>query len=145
MAGGASAGSPGLWSIIVLGMDPDGPGIGKPFVFAMAGEAEVIVVIGFDQLRSTGPSMGIVTIKAENPRIKMTTPLEVEPLLMMGFRMGLWISPYSRLKLVIVGQGLPYFIRFVVLVIPWKLESSIRDTYPSRMALAANLQAPFVL
>jgi len=48
MAGRTSAGSLGLWSIVVFGMDPDGPGIGKPFVFAMAGEAEVIVVIGFD-------------------------------------------------------------------------------------------------
>ncbi len=43
MAGGASAGSSGLWSIVVLGMDPDGPRIGKLFVFAMAGEAESII------------------------------------------------------------------------------------------------------
>jgi len=87
----------------VLGMNPDGPGIGKFFVFAMTGEAEVIVVIGFDQLGSTGPSMGIVTIKAENPRIKVTTLLKVEPLLMLGFGMGLRISPSARLKLVIAG------------------------------------------
>ena len=50
MAGGASAGSLGLWSIIVLGMNPDGPGIGKLFIFAMAGETEVVVVIGSGQL-----------------------------------------------------------------------------------------------
>ena len=87
----------------MLGMNPDGPGIGKFFVFAMAGEAEGIVVIGFDELGSTGPSMGIVTIEAENPRIKVTTLLEVEPLLMMRFRMSLWIPPDSRLKLIIVG------------------------------------------
>jgi hypothetical protein len=106
MAGGTSARPSGLWSIVVLGMDPDGPGIGKPFVFAMAGEAEVVVVVGFDQLGSTGPSMGIMTIKAEDPRIEMTTLLKVEPLLMMGFGMGLGISPDARLKLVIAGQGL---------------------------------------
>jgi hypothetical protein len=103
MARGASAGSPGLWSIVVLGMDSDGPSIGKLFVFAMARETEVVVVIGLGQLGPTWPSMGIVTIKTEDPRIKMTTLLKVEPLLMMGFRMGLWISPDSRLKLVIVG------------------------------------------
>ena len=89
MAGGASAGSPGLRSIVVLGMDPDGPRIGKLFVFAVAGKAEVVVVIGFGQLGSTGSSMGIVTIKAEDPRIEMTALLKVEPLLVMGFRMGL--------------------------------------------------------
>jgi len=87
----------------VLGMDPDGPRIGKLFIFAVTGEAEVVVVICFGQLRSTGPSMGIVTIKAEDPGIEMTALLKIEPLLMMGFRMGLWISPDSRLKLVIVG------------------------------------------
>src|SRR4030042_2070208 len=103
MAGGAAAGSPGFRRIVVLGMDPDGPGSGKLFVFAVAGEAEIIVVIGFGQLGSTGPSMGDMTIKAEDPRIEMTTLLKVEPLLMMGFRMGLRISPDSRLKLVIVG------------------------------------------
>jgi hypothetical protein len=103
MAGGASAGSSGLWSIVVLGMDPDGPRIGKLFVFAMAGEAESIIIVCFDQLGSTGSSMGIMAIKAEDPRIKMATLLKVEPLLMMGFRMGFRISPDSRLKLVIVG------------------------------------------
>ncbi len=90
----------------MFGMDPDGPGIGKLVVFAMAGEAEVVVVVGFDQLGSTRPSMGIMTIEAKDPRIEMTTLLKVEPLLMMGFGMGLGISPDSRLKLVIVGQGL---------------------------------------
>jgi hypothetical protein len=84
-------------------MDPDGPRIGKFFVFAMAGETEGIIMICFSQLGSTRPSMGVMTIKAENPRIKMPTLLEVEPLLMMGFRMGLGISPDSGLKLVIVG------------------------------------------
>jgi hypothetical protein len=66
-------------------MNPDGPGIGKLFIFAVAGEAEVVVVIGLGQLGSTGPSMGIMTIKAEDPCIKMTALLKVEPLLMMGF------------------------------------------------------------
>jgi hypothetical protein len=47
--------------------------------------------------------MWIVTIKADDPRIKMTALLKVEPLLVMGFRMGLGVSPDSRLKLVIVG------------------------------------------
>lgn len=129
----------------MLGMDPDGPGIGKSFVFAMAGKAKVVVVIGFDQLGSTGPSVRVMAIKAEDPGIKMATPLKVEPLLMMGFRMGLRVPPDSRLKLVIVGKGVSYSIRFIIFVIPWKLESSVGDTDPSRMALAANLEAPFVL
>ena len=103
MAKGTSAGSSSLRSIVVLGMDPDGPRISKLFVFAMTGEAEVVVVICFDQLGSTGPSMWIMTIKAQDAGIEVTTLLEVEPLLMMGFGMGLGISPDSRLKLVIVG------------------------------------------
>ena len=103
MAGGASAGSPGLWRIVVLGMDPDGPSIGKLLIFSVAGETEIIVVIGFGQLGPTGPSMGNMTIKAENPGIEMATLLKVEPLLVVGLGMGLRISPESRLKLVIVG------------------------------------------
>jgi hypothetical protein len=103
MAGGASAGSPGLWRIVVFGVDPDGPSIGKLFIFSVTGETEVVVVISFGQLGSAGPSMGIVTIKAENPGIEMTTLLKVEPLLVVGLGMGLRISPESRLKLVIVG------------------------------------------
>ena len=87
----------------MLGMDPDGPRVGKLFVFAMTGEAEIVVVIGFDQLGATWPPMWIMTIKAENACKKMSTLLKVEPLLMMGFRMGLGVSPDSRLKLVIVG------------------------------------------
>ena len=89
----------------MLRVDPDGPGVGKLFVFAMAGEAEIVIVISFGQLGSTGPSMGIMTIKAEDPGIKMATLLEVEPLLMMGFGMGLRISPDPGLKLVVVGEG----------------------------------------
>jgi hypothetical protein len=57
------AGSPRFWSIVVLGMDPDSPRIGKLFVFAVAGKTEIVVVIGFGQLGSTRPSMGIVAIK----------------------------------------------------------------------------------
>ena len=64
MTRGASAGSSGLWRVVVLGMDPDGPRVGKLFVFAMAREAKVVIVIGFGQLGSTGPSMGNVAIKA---------------------------------------------------------------------------------
>jgi len=145
MTGGTSAGSSGLRSIVMLGVDPDRPRTAELFVFAMAGEAKVIVVIGFDQLGSTGSTMGIVTIKAENPGIKMAALLKVEPLLVMGFRMGLRISPDSRLKLVIVGERISYFIRFVILVIPWILESSIGDAHPSRVALAAHLQTSFIL
>jgi hypothetical protein len=126
-------------------MDPDGPSISKLFVFAMTGEAEIVVVICFDQLGSTGPSMWIMTIKAQDAGIEVTTLLEIEPLLMMGFGMGLRISPDPGFKLVIVGQGFSYFIRLVIFVIPWKLESSTGDTHPSRMALAADLQASFVL
>jgi hypothetical protein len=103
MTGGATAGSPGLWSIIVLGMDPNGPGIGILFVFAMARKAEVVIVIGLGQLGSTGPSMRIVTVKAQDPSIEMTALLKVEPLLVVGFRMGLGISPASGFKLVIIG------------------------------------------
>jgi hypothetical protein len=145
MAGGASAGSSGLWSIVVLGMDPDGPRIGKLFVFAMAGKAESIIIVCFDQLGSTGPSVGIMTIKTEDSRKEMPTLLKVEPLLMLGFRMGSWISPDSRLKLVIVGEGLPNFIRFIVFVIPRVFKGPVRNAHPSRMALATDFQASFVL
>jgi len=86
----------------VLGMDPDGPRIGKFFVFAMAGEAESIVMVGFDELGSTRSSVGIVTVKTENPGVIVGALLKVKPLLMMGFGMGLWIPPDSRLELVIV-------------------------------------------
>jgi hypothetical protein len=103
MAGGASTGFPCFWSIVVLGMDPDGPSISKLFVFAMARKAEVVIVIRFSQLGSTGPPMWIMAVKAEDPRIEMATLLKVEPLLMMGFRMSSRISPDSRFKLVIVG------------------------------------------
>jgi hypothetical protein len=103
MAGGASAGSLGLWRIVVFGVNPDGPSIGELFIFPMAGETEVVVVIGFGQLGPAGPSMGIVTIKAENLGIEMTALLKVEPLLVVRLGMGLRISPESRLKLVIVG------------------------------------------
>jgi hypothetical protein len=47
--------------------------------------------------------MGIVTIKAQNPGIEMTALLKVEPLLVVGFRMGLGISPAPGFKLVIIG------------------------------------------
>jgi hypothetical protein len=144
VTGGAAAGSSGLRGIVVLGVDSDGPWIRKPFILTMAGETEGIIVICFDQLGSTGPSMGIMAIEAMNPRIEMFASLKVKPLLMVGFRMGLRISPDSRLKLVIVGQGFSYFIRFVILVVPGKFKSSIGDTDPSRMALATDLEASFV-
>ena len=102
MAGGAAAGSRGLWCIVVFGVDPDGPSISKLFIFSVAGETEVVIVISLGQLGSAGPSMGIVTIKAENLGIEMTALLKVKPLLVVGLGMGLWISPESRLELVIV-------------------------------------------
>jgi hypothetical protein len=126
-------------------MDPDGPRVGKLLVFAMTGEAKVVIVICLGQLGSTGSSMGIMTIEAENPCIEMTAPLKVEPLLVMGFRMGLWISPDSGLKLIIVGKGLSQFIWFIVFVIPWEFKGPVRNAHPSRMALPADLQASFVL
>jgi hypothetical protein len=125
-------------------MNPDGPRAGKVFVFTVAGKADVVVVIGLRQLRSTGPAMGIMTIEAEDPRIEMTTLLQVEPLLVMGFRMSLRVSPDSRLKLVIVGKRFSQFIRFVVFIIPWIFKGPIRNANPSRVALAAHLQASFV-
>jgi len=89
--------------------------------------------------------MRIMAVKAEDSSIEVTTFLKVEPLLVMGFRMGLRISPDSRLKLIIVGQGLSNFIGFVVSVIPWELKGPVRNANPSRMTLAANLQASLVL
>jgi hypothetical protein len=145
MTGRTSAGSPGLRGIVVLGMDPDGPRVGKLFVLPVTGQAEVVVVIGFDQLGSAGPSMGIMAIEAEDPCIEMTALLKVEPLLVMGFGMGLRISPDSRFKLVVVGQGISYFIRLIAFVIPRIFKRPIRNADSSRMALAANLQASFVL
>jgi hypothetical protein len=103
MTGGASAGSSRLWGIIVLGMDPNGPRVSKLFVLAMARETKVVVVIGLGQLGRTGPSMRIVTVKAQDPGIEMTALLKVEPLLVVGFRMGLGISPASGFKLVKIG------------------------------------------
>ena len=103
MAGGTSAGSPRFWCRVVFGVDPDRPSIGKLFIFSVAGETEVVVVISFGQLGSTGSSMGIVTIKAENFGIEMTALLKVKPLLVVGLGMGLRISPESRLELVIAG------------------------------------------
>jgi hypothetical protein len=103
MARGTSAGSSGLRGIVVLGMDPDGPGIGKLLILAVAGETEGIIIVCLDQLGPAGSPMGVVAIKAENACIEMATLLKVEPLLMMGFRMGSRVSPDPRFKLVIVG------------------------------------------
>lgn len=69
----------------MLGMDPNGPRIGKLFFFAVAREAEIVVVVSLGQLGSTGPSMWIMAIKAVDPAKEMTTLLKVEPLLVMGF------------------------------------------------------------
>ena len=128
----------------MLGMDPDGPGIGKFLIFAMAGETERIIIVCLDQLGPAGPSMGVVTIKAENACIEMATLLKVKPLLMLRFGMSLRISPDSGLELVIIGQGFSYFIGLVILVVPRKLKSPIWNAYPSRMALAAHFQTSFV-
>ena len=72
-------------------------------MFTVAGETEGVIIVGFDKLRLTWPSMGIVTIKTENPCIKVAALLKIEPLLMLRFGMGLRISPSSRFKLVIAG------------------------------------------
>ena len=87
----------------MLGMNSDGPWVCKLLVFSVAGETESIVIVCFDELGSTRSTMGIVTIKTVNPGIKMAALLKVEPLLVLGFGMGLRISPSSRLKLVIAG------------------------------------------
>jgi hypothetical protein len=126
-------------------MDPDGPRIRKLLVLAVAGEAEIVIVISLGQLGSTGSSMGIMTIKTKNPCIKMSALLKVKPLLMMGFRMGLRISPDSGLKLIAIGQGLSYPIRSIFLVIPGEFKGPVWNADPSRMALAAYLQASLVL
>jgi len=105
MAGGTSTRSLGLRGIVMLGMDADRPGIGKFFVLAVAGKAEVVVVVCFRQLGPAGPSMGVVAVKAVDPGIEMAALLKVEPLLMVGLRVGLGISPDAGFELVIVGQG----------------------------------------
>jgi hypothetical protein len=64
MARRASANSSGFWGIVVFGMDPDSPSIDKFLVFPVAGKAERIIMVCFHQVRATGPSVGIVTIKA---------------------------------------------------------------------------------
>ena len=128
MTGSTTTRSQSLRRIIVLGMDPDDIGVSKLPVFAMAGEAEVVVVVGFRQLGSTGSSMGIVAIETENAGIEMVTPLKVKPLLVVGFRVGLRVSPEPGLKLVTVGQGVSYFVGFVVFVIPGELERPIWNT-----------------
>jgi hypothetical protein len=101
MTGGTTAGSSGFWSIVVLGMNSDGPWVCKFLVFAVAREAERIVMVSFDELGSARSSVRIVTIKTVNPGIKMATLLKIEPLLMLGFGMRLRVPPDSRFKLVI--------------------------------------------
>ena len=103
MTRGASAGPFCLRGIIVFGMDTDGPRAGKLLVLAVTGEAERIIIVCLDQLGPAGPSMGVVTIEAENPSIEMTAFLKIKPLLMLRFGMGLRISPDTGLKLVIIG------------------------------------------
>ena len=85
MTRGTSAGSSCLRSIVVLGMDTDGPGGSKLLIFAVAGEAERVIIVCLDQLGPARPSMGVVTIEAENPCIEMATLLKVKPLLMLRF------------------------------------------------------------
>ncbi len=87
----------------MLGMDTDGPGSGKLLIFPVAGEAERIIIVCFDELGPARSSMRVVTIEAKNPSIEMAALLKVEPLLVLRFGMGLWISPYAGLKLVIIG------------------------------------------
>ncbi len=113
-------------------------------ILAVAGETERIIIICLDQLGPAGPSMGVVTIEAVNPCVEMAALLKVKPLLMLRFGMGLRISPNAGLELVIIGQGLSYFIGLVILVVPRKLKRPIWDAYPSRMALATHFQTSFV-
>jgi hypothetical protein len=144
MTGGASAGSPGLWGIVVLRMDPNGPRIGKLIAFAMARKAEGVVVIRLGQLRLTGSSMRIVTIKAQDSGIEMTALLKVEPLLVMGLRMSLGISPATGFKLVIIGQGFSHFVGSIVFVIPGVFKRPVRNADSSRVTLTAYFQTSFV-
>jgi hypothetical protein len=83
MAGRTPARSLGLWGIVVFGMNPDSPRIGKFFIFAMAGKAEGIIMVCFGQLRSTRPSMGIMAIKAKDSGLEVRAFLVINPLLMM--------------------------------------------------------------
>ena len=87
----------------MLGMNSDGPWVCKSLVFAVARETERIVMVSFDELGSARSSMRIVTIKTKNPGIKMAALLKIQPLLVLGFGMGLRVSPGSRFKLVIIG------------------------------------------
>ena len=121
----------------------DGFRMCKFLILSMAGEAEIIVKIGFDHLESTWPSVGIVTVKTVHLGLKVYALLKVKPRLVMRLGMRLGISPCPRFKFIIVGQGLSQFIRFVVLVIPRKCESSIRKAAPPRMALATDFCASF--
>ncbi len=87
----------------MLGMDTDGPGVRKPSIFAVAGETERIIIVCLDQLGPAGSSMWIVAIEAEYPRIEMAALLKIEPLLMLGFGMGLRITPDAGFELIIIG------------------------------------------
>ena len=87
----------------MLGMDADRPGVGKLFIFAMAGKTKIIVVVRFRQLGPAGSSMGVMAVKAVDPGIEMAALLKVEPLLVVGPRVGLGISPDAGFELVIVG------------------------------------------
>ena len=103
MTGGAAAGSSGLRSVVVFGVDPDSPWIGKLLMFSVAGETEGIVIVSFDELGSARSSVRIVTIKTVNASVKMAALLKVEPLLVLRFGMRSRISPGSWFKLIITG------------------------------------------
>jgi hypothetical protein len=66
---------------------------GEIFILPMTGKTEVIVIIGFHQLRSTRSSVRVMAVKAGNLGLEVYAILEVDPLLVVGFGMGFRISP----------------------------------------------------
>ena len=77
----------------MLGMHANGLWIYKFLILSMAGKAEIIIVIGFNQLGSTRTSVRVMAVEASDLGLEVSTLLEVDPLLMMRFRMRLRISP----------------------------------------------------
>src|SRR3990172_11865985 len=81
-----------LRRIIMFRMHTDGFRAGKFSSLYMAGKAEGVIEIGFDQLESASSPMGIMTVKAGDLSLEMNASQEVEPLLVMRLGMGLRVS-----------------------------------------------------
>jgi hypothetical protein len=87
-------------------MVTDGLRIGKLLILSMAGETEGVIEIRFDHLELARPTVRVMTVEARDLGLEVCALLVVDPLLVMGFRMGFRISPQPRFKLEVVCKEL---------------------------------------